>query len=307
MVEIDRLAENALDERFTRRLIDLEMRDVEVPPSPSADLPQARTLFVRVMDQEDDSVRVELWELGQFHGARIVRGVAGATRHMLARRIALAAAALARNLRYERIREDQLRVQREQERAAAERAAAALQPEHRLALGSSLRGAAVGGVAWAMGGPALDGALRFRRGAQVRLGAAWLFGEAPQLGQAPGTRWLEVSVAPGQALDLSHRVRLDLDVEFAAAAVHLMRVRSVDGVANQRDTWTGRAGAELHLEVATGQDTRLRFGPDLGLLLRPIPVTDGAGAQRRLGGIWVGGTIGMVFDPRSKALEHAAF
>src|SRR6187431_2323057 len=95
--------------RATRRLVQLELSEIDVPQA-SANKRSRAPLFFRVVLVEPD-VRVELWERGEYYGARGVSG-SNAAGQLGARRVALAAAELARRLQRRR------HVQAERERVA---------------------------------------------------------------------------------------------------------------------------------------------------------------------------------------------
>src|SRR6185503_9592831 len=101
MIEVHRDAAPLIDVRATQRLVELETADVDVPPPPKLDF--RPPLYFRIVALSAATLRVELWELGQPRGAR---SVSAAGNDMLkARRIALAAAELARRLRQQRLSE----------------------------------------------------------------------------------------------------------------------------------------------------------------------------------------------------------
>ncbi|HYP90384.1 MAG TPA: hypothetical protein VEQ59_19565, partial [Polyangiaceae bacterium] len=93
VVEIDLGAERLVDARSARRLVPLELADVALPTT-SRGTP---VLFFRVLGRDAGTLRLELWERGEFHGARTLSG-AGENPQLVARRVALAAAELGRRL-----------------------------------------------------------------------------------------------------------------------------------------------------------------------------------------------------------------
>src|SRR5258706_16211119 len=126
VIEIDSAAEHWVDARSARRLIPLELSDVDVPPAPALRR-AAATLFFRVLGRPDGALRVELWERGEFHGARVL-SASGENAQLVARRVTLAAAELGRRL--SRKRQAQLEREQVEERA---RAAARLEEARRTA------------------------------------------------------------------------------------------------------------------------------------------------------------------------------
>jgi hypothetical protein len=301
VVEIDRRAARSLNDRLTRRLIELELGELEVPPPVGEDETDAslpsRSLFVRVLGEGDDQLRVELWEHGVFHGARLVAVGEGTSAQLRARRIALTAATLGRRLRISRIREGRLAAERARLEAEAERAAQQLPPPSRVALGAHARAAVVGPRGFWLTGPGLEGQIRLAGGERLDLGVSWLTGTAPVLDGSPPLQWLELSAAPGYAFRLSERLDLVTGLEFAAAAVHVSRVVAVDDIAQQRDTWSSRAVGRVLFEWDAAPRAHLRFGPELGASLRRIPAVDRTGEAHRLGGLWLGASVGWELDP----------
>ena len=252
---------------------------------------------MRVLGEGEDQLRVELWEHGVYHGARLVAVGQGTSEQLRARRIALTAATLGRRLRITRLREIRLDAERARLEAEAELAAQRLPPASRVALGAHARGAAVGPRGFWLAGPGLEAQVRLAGGERLDLGLSWLTGAAPALDGSPPLQWLELSVAPSYVFGLSERLDLVSGLEVAAAAVHVSRVLAVDDVAHQHDTWSSRAVGRLLLEWDTSATGHLRFGPELGASLRHIPVVDGAGVPHRLGGFWLGASVGWEFDP----------
>jgi hypothetical protein len=298
VVEIDAESDRLLDARLTRRLIGLEIKEVDVPAPPTV-VPSTpeRSLFVRVLGDTGHRLRVELWEHGVFHGVRVVTVTPGGSRYLRAQRIALVAAELARRLRQERVRQV-----REQEHArsrtglAAPGAATAL-VSPRARLHAAGLGALVGPGDLGVAGPRLGGELVLPGRAKVELGAAWLFGVASGVPGSARAQWLELSLTPGYSATLSRRFDLYLGLRVAAAAVHLTGISGFDRIPGEHDTWSARAVGELGLEYRLTPEFGLRGGPEFGSVLRRMVVTDRLGTDHRLGGIWLGLALGITLDP----------
>jgi len=209
--------------------------------------------------------------------------------------VALAAAELARRLQKKR----QMQAERERLDAAA-RAAARAREAHStldgpLALRPSLLVANVGDMASVLAGPRLLSQWTFAPRTRLDAGFSWLAGSAPDSSK---TEWLELSVAPSQRVPLAETVDLDLGVSVAAALVRFARVRGVDTILDQSETWSARASAVLRLEPRLTRQLRLSFGVEAGLLLREIPFEPLGGGTDRLRGLWLGLDAGVVFTPR---------
>ncbi|HMR08263.1 MAG TPA: hypothetical protein PKA88_20920, partial [Polyangiaceae bacterium] len=60
-----------MDAQLARRLIRIELGDIEVPSRPTDKYPgAASTVFFRVLAPSHDRLHVELWDRGDFYGAR---------------------------------------------------------------------------------------------------------------------------------------------------------------------------------------------------------------------------------------------
>ena len=295
LVEIGDSAETLLDARATRRLVALELADIDVPPATGN--PRApRPLFFRIVQVERD-LRVELWERGEFLGARVVSGT-NAGGQLAARRVALAAAELARRLQRKR----QVQAERERSLALARAAAAAIEARRALdgpfALRSSLELSSTGSMSGLLAGPRLSGQWELTalpRRTRLEAGVAWLAGSAP--GSAK-LEWSELSVSLVHRFALAETLDLDLGLNAAAASVRLTGVRAVDAIADQHETWSARGGLVLRLEPRLSRHVRFSIGGEAGTLLRTIPFQGLAGDSERLRGMWLGLSLGVVLTPR---------
>ncbi len=292
MVEIGDSAEALLDARATRRLVALELADIDVP-APAEYKRAAAPLFFRVLLTGQD-VRVELWERGEYHGARLVSG-SNAGGQLGARRVALAAAELARRLQRKR------QLQAERDRAAervrvqlaADQARRAL--DGPLALRPSLEVATIGRLDATLIGPRLLGQWTFAPRTRIDAGFAWLAGSAPAHANA---EWLELSIGPMHRFSLAESFDLDLGLSVAAAWLRLAKVRAVDAIADQSETWSARAALSVRLEPRLSRQLRLSVGAEAGLVLREIPYQPLAAEAQRLSGSWLGLGLGVVYTPR---------
>jgi len=290
LVEISDGAETLLDARVTRRLIALELSDIAVaPPDKRGPMP----LYFRVVQLGQD-LRVELWQRAEFHGARVVAGTSSGGQ-LSARRVALAAAELARRLQKKR----QIQAERERLDELARQAAEARDARHALdgplALRSSLAVADIGGMASTLVGPRLLGQWTLAERTRIDAGFAWLAGNAPD---GTNAEWLELSVAPSRRVPLADGLDLDLALNVAAAWLRFARVRGVDAIVDQNETWSARAAAVLRLEPRLSRRVRLSAGAEGGLVLRDAPFEPLSAGADRLRGAWLGLDLGVVFTPR---------
>jgi hypothetical protein len=164
-----------------------------------------------------------------------------------------------------------------------------------LALRSSLEVASIGALTATLAGPRLLGQWTLQKRARIEAGFAWLVGSAPAAAKA---EWLELSCAPMQRLSLAEAVDLDLGLNLAAAWLRLAKVRGVDEILDQNETWSARAAAVVRIEPRLSRQLRLSLGLDAGLLLREVRFQSLTGSAERLRGAWLGLGIGVVFTPR---------
>ncbi len=290
-VEIDPRVEGTLDARALRRLIKLELGDLDVPPRSGRSV---TSLFVRVLSSTSAEVRVELWELGELHGERLVLGGRGSPQ-LIARRVALAVAELARSLRNRRKAEARAEARAQRQRRRDALAAYRRTREGPLALRSSLEAGLVGPLELGLAGPnvyaqaSLHGPFRFDFGASFLSGALL---DAGTLAQS-----FEVGAGPARRMILTPSLDLDVGVRARAGALLLGGVPSVDAVPGQREALWARAELVARLEPRLTRSLRLSVGLLSGLVLRRVAVETSAGDRLRLGGLVSGLEAGLVFTP----------
>jgi hypothetical protein len=271
--------------------MELQLDEFEVPPKPGQPKEQRVTVFFRIREASPESLRIELWERGDYYGSRKLSSQG--TPRLVARRLALGGAELVRGLLERREREarafEDEQTERERQRARLEE----LERWPGIMLETTATGAAIGpSDAW-LAGTSLSGQLRFQGGSRVGLGVSWLFGQGAN---DASMRWLELAITPGHAFTLSPKLDLAIELEAAAATVHFTRVTAVDDIRGEHDTWTARATLGAKLEPRLGSGARLSIGPEFGSVLRRMHVEEGT-EQSQLGGFWLGGSVGLVLDP----------
>lgn len=288
MVEIDAAAERLVDPRSARRLVPLELSDVALPVRGVRGAP---VLFFRVLGRSDGSLRIELWERGEYHGARVLNG-AGENPQLVARRVALAAAELGRRLARKReaslAREERLRKARDkvaqEQRERTQDGPLALRSE--LALGAVPAQLLVFGQR-------LNGELSLRGPLRLDVGAElWTGSLTPQL----GTQLDGVSLGPAYRLLLTRGLDLDLGLHAAALLVQVPRARALDGLAAQTSSWTARLTLAPRFELRLGRQVRALVGAEAGALLRSVAY-DTEQNSERLRGVWWGASLGVVVTP----------
>jgi hypothetical protein len=252
-------------------------------------------LFVRVLPAGEGRIRVELWERGEAHGARSVSGTSGGAQ-VIARRVALAAAELARGLRQKRRAAERARLLEERRKMLAEQAERERTLDGPAALRPALSGTLVGLGDIALAGPSITGELNVAGATRLDLGAAAGFGMILDSDSAVET--LELGFGPAQRVPVPS---LGLDLDFSAfvraGVLSFADVAAVDGILGQRQSWWARAGAASALELRLARTTRLSIGFSMGAVLRRVPVTLDDGRELRLGGFFLGTELGVVFTP----------
>ncbi len=290
LVEIDAQAERVVDARSTRRLVPLELSDVAVPAKGS---PRSTTvLFFRVLGRADRSLRIELWERGEFHGARLV---AGSSEHpqLVARRVALAAAELVRRLA--RRREAAL-ARAVRERIARESRLASwrqLTQDGPRALRAELTTGGVPGSLWTIGSRmsaelSLLRALRLDVGGELSSG--WL---QPRLNAA----LYGMSVGPAYRVALLRGLDVDLGLDASALLLLVPGANRLDEIAYQDASWTARLRSSWRLELALSRQVRGVLGGEFGAILRGVNYRVTDPHRHRLEGVWVGAALGLVVTP----------
>lgn len=288
VVEIDGAAERLVDPRSARRLVPLELSDVALPVSGVRGAP---VLFFRVLGRNDGSLRIELWERGEYHGARVLNG-AGENPQLVARRVALAAAELGRRLARKReatlARDERLRKAREKV-AQEQRERTQDGP---VALRSELAVGAVPGKAWLLG-QRLNGELSLRGPLRLDVGAElWTGSLTPAL----RTQLEGVSLGPAYRMQLTRGLDVDVGVHAAALLLQVPKARSLDGRTDQTASWTARLTLAPRLEVRLSRQVRAFVGAEVGAILRPVPYETEQNSER-LHGVWWGASLGVVVTP----------
>jgi len=289
VVEIDAVAERLVDPRSARRLVPLELSDVALPVNGSAR--GASVLFFRVLGRADGSLRIELWERGEYHGARVLSG-AGENPQLVARRVALAAAELGRRLARKReatlARDERLKKAREA-RARDQRERTQDGP---VALRSELALGAVSGK-MRLFGQRVTGELTLRGPLRLDVGAEhWTGSLQPGL----SAELTGLHLGPAYRLALTRGLDLDLGLQAAALLIAAPQARSLDAIVGQDSSWTARLSFAPRFEVRLGRQVRALLAADAGGLLRTVPYDTDERAQH-LHGFWWGASLGVVVTP----------
>lgn len=299
VVEIDAAAERVVDSRSTRRLLPLELSDVAVPAGQSRGAP---VLFFRVLGRADGSLRIELWERGEYHGQRALSS-AGENPQLVARRVALAAAELGRRLARKRsaalVREERLR----QARLAREQELAERTQEGPLALRSEVAVSAVPSHLWTggtrlIGELTLRGRLRLDVGGELALGRLRMTtGWVPESSGNLAASLSGLSLGPAYRFALTSAWDIDAGARASALLLSVPAAYSLDAVPDQASSWSARMDAGLRLQVRLTRQVRASVGGELGWLLRNVRYVGAHHEASWLRGAWFGGSLGVVITP----------
>ncbi|HTQ04397.1 MAG TPA: hypothetical protein VMI54_11090 [Polyangiaceae bacterium] len=287
-IEIDPRAEALVDARALRRRVELELADLTVLPPPGE---REAALFFRVLYAGNGQLRIELWERGVAYGSRVVAGSTDAG-PLFARRVALAAAELARELSDTREDEAADRLEAKRRKLELERAAR----RRTLDGPRALRVGAAG--AWspkfAELGPELAAELHVYRRERLDLDAATGFGAAAR---GSALEMLTLGLGPARRFVLGPRWDLDLGLRGAASLLEFSGARGVDGIARERQSWTAILEARVRLEPRLSREVRLVVGVGAGTLLRRVPLELADGRKKDIEGPFLAGEIALVLTP----------
>lgn len=294
VVEVDEQAELVVDRRFVRRLVQLELRDVDVPPPHNAaTVDPVGGLYVRIV-RADESLIVQLWDRGELQGQRHLSVRGGP--QLRARRVALVSAELARGLAARRAllaakaRRTLLRSQHRAMQRAEQRR------EEQPTLGSELRLAMLGWNDGWMWGSGLRGRFALQRPLQVSLSLTALTGYSSPLRSS--FQWLEVGLRPAYVWRLSRQASVSAGPDIAAAVVRVVQSAAVDDIEGRSETWSARVGVFAQWRYRLSSAVSFTAGPEIGIQLRPIEAAPVLGDSRRLSPLWLGLSAGISVSGR---------
>jgi hypothetical protein len=281
IVEIDDAAARLLDTQSTRRLIRLELADIDW----DADSSNKAVLYFRIFATADGNLTIELWDRGSSYGDRHVSSQGNEP--LRARRLALASAELARAA----LRQQHIEAHRKhhRERRTPTPAAALMLPAS-LRLLPSLHGATIDFDDLVVLGPRLSAALVFQQGPRVDLGVGWELGRVRAPGDPANARWSEVFLAPSYAWHFGNS-EVDLGLQVSAAAASFLDFPVGPTQRRSVHTWSSQLGLLGRYHHALSPAVRLFLAVEAGHTLRPIPVWSSTGGDP-LGGFWGGLTLG---------------
>ncbi len=288
VVEVGANVAHWVEPPVVRRLVQLEVDDVDVPTPPGAKHHSVEPgLYVRVIFHEARLI-VELWDRGELQGRRLLSPSGG--KPLTARRIALASGELASRLRERRLFEAR-KYDKEQARLAAQRRKPKLPKLEALPV---LSGAANAGYVHDGGallfGPTLRGGLRLGRGLELAMGVGLLSGGATH---ATKFQVFELQFSPGYWFRPSPYFELRVGLNSSAGVVHLLDGSVWSSGGWESETWWARATSEVRGAWALSESVHVEAALEGGALLRKVWVRTSDGERAGLGGAWLGASVGV--------------
>lgn len=292
-VEVASDVEELVDAQLARRLIRLELADVELPkvngatPTRSATSVTQRpdeVVFVRLL-RHGEGLLVELWAKGELYGER--RLVSSSNEQHQARRVALASAELARGLREARVRERQ-RLLREH-LAPNPVTTPSYVTNVNVAGLASVVAAAWPGADTMMVGPRLFVGAVTEAGVGVGFTGAVFTSTAATVVRS----WSELGLRSSWQHALSSQFELSAGLDLVAGVVDIEPNTSFDRSELSRQTWQAKAGLDVRLEWRIEPQVSLVLAPEAGWFLRNLRVVRERNDET-LGGPWVGVALGAL-------------
>jgi hypothetical protein len=286
IVEIDDAASRLLDAQSTRRLIGLELADLDWEAAAASDA----VLYFRIFATSDGNLTIELWDRGRRYGDRHISSQGNEP--VRARRLALASVELARAA----IRQQSVEQRRKRHRPRpVDVPSSSLQLPASLRLLPSARGSTVDFSDLTVAGPRLSAALVFQQGPRLDLGVGWQAGRvrAPADGthdSGANARWSEIFLAPSYSWHWGDS-EIDLGLQISAAAVSFQDFPVGPVERRSVHTWSSQLGLLTRYHHALSPSFRLFLELEAGHTLRPIAVWNPA-SNDQLAGFWAGLSLG---------------
>ena len=291
---------HAVDERAVRQTITLELSEIEIPSDPYRDesVDGPVSLHIEISESEARLI-VALWDRGELAGRRSVTTSEQA--RLVARRIGLAVAELARELRDRRVRAARIMAQ-EQDFVQRRALVSAYRAQQRaLGLRAGLRTELITQGAFLFGptlGAEFNNQFPLRLVVGVSWGTGWIGAFDQESNSARVPTWSKWQLEWGAewVAQPNQRTQLSVGGHFAANVVHVNSAVSVDGMDDQQATWGAQLGLRLAWAVELGSVVWPRFEVEGGRLLRPLPMQQG-NEELTLGGWYASlGVSAVVFQ-----------
>lgn len=273
------------DERAVRQAIALELSEIDIPVDPLREPGRDGDVSLHIeISETDRKFSVSLWDRGELAGKRVAS--ASGEPRVIARRLGLVVAELARDLRDRRLRA--ARVYEQEVRFVERRALVSAYRAQQRVLGyrAGLRTEVAPEGAFVLSphvGVEFNDHFPLRMVAGLSFGAGQVFGLAAEGTRAPVmTRW-QLEWGADWLVQPSERVQLSAGLHFAGSLLHVGSGTEVDHIEDQSDTY----GVQMGVRLGWASDPGLLFWPrveaEVGRILRPVQMQLDE-SELRLGG-----------------------
>ncbi len=301
------LPEEIVSETTARRTLALELREVDVPPSPlrpneaSGDVHLHVSVSVAPKSEQSGGAAflvIEVWDRGEFAGRRRVS--ARGDPPTVGRRAALAAVELVRQLGMARTRLARVQAKRREERRLEQLRRARQQRAKRLALGSSFSSLVLPEGGWLVG-PGLEAEFNSHLPLRLRAALGYRLGRLSVQGMGLGathSAWsqIDLSVSALWVRSMSDEISVEGGLMAGVSALHLGGELVSEQLTGLKDTWSSRLGGALGAVAPLGTWSRLQAGVSAGITLRRVPYGR-AGTESSLGGGFIGVRLALLVRP----------
>ncbi len=293
-VEVADGVDEFVDVPLARRLIRLELADVELPkvngavPGTHATSGRPATpsevVFVRLLRQ-GDGLAVELWARGELSGER--RLTVSSNQQHQARRVALASAELTRRLREVRVVERQRHLRRHL--APNVDGPPAYATKVNVEGGASLAAAFWLDADSVLVGPKVSlGAV-----AESGVGLGLFAGSFTSTDASVFRSWSELGARPSFRAKLAPSLELSVGLDVAVGLLDMERMSSFVGSETSHQTWQAKVGLDAQLRWLVTPRVNLMLAPDAALFVRTLRV-ERERVVETLDGLWLGAAVGAL-------------
>lgn len=292
-VEITEDAQALVDVQLARRLIRLELADVELPkvngivPTNRVEAKHGReeVVFVRLLGQQDALV-VELWAQGALSGERRL-SVSPNQQHQ-ARRVALASAELARRVREARVVERHRYLRKHLAPKPNDAA-----PEYVTKI--NVEGAAaIAAVVWPDADAMLVGPRLFLDAVtDVGVGLGITAAALTTTGSTTVSSFSELALRPSWQTTLAPQLRLSIGVALGLGQLDVVPTASFASSDVSHQTWQPKVALDAQLRWVLSPRLSLFAAPEAALVTRTVEVSL-AERTEKLGGTWFGIALGAL-------------
>lgn len=262
------------DERVVRQAIALELSELEIPNDPERDPERDAEVSLHIeITETDGKFLVVLWDRGELAGRRVASASGDA--RVVARRLGLVVAELARDLRDRRLRAARL-IEQERRFVARRALVSAYRAQQRAwGVSAGLRTEVLPEGAFLVG-PSVSAEFNDKFPLRLVAGLSWSAGAVLGLSQreraqaAPVASKWQLEWGADWVVQPEQRMQLSAGVRGAASILHVGAGTQVDGIAGQSDTYSAQLGLRLSWATELGLPFWPRVELEAGRVLRPV-------------------------------------